>query len=140
MAVNITYDSFEGIDAALGITGDGIYPHTDLNVDAKLCRGGSSKLTQTYWDNLSVEDKKERLSHLKGRVLSEETKSKIRMGHLNKEKTSLHKGGTLIKDGELFTFSCLSHFCKEHGLSTGHVCELLKGKRKSVKGWKLWAH
>ena len=55
------------------------------------------------------------------------------------KKPSLHKGGTLVKDGVTVTFTCLRDFCKEHGLKSGHVCELLKGKRKSVKGWKLWA-
>ena len=50
----------------------------------------------------------------------------------------LHKGGKVIKDGVVEEFTCLEHFCKKHKLSKGHVCELLKGKRKSVKGWRLW--
>ena len=51
-------------------------------------------------------------------------------------KPTLHKAGTIISpNGEKVKFSCLTHFCKEYGLSTGHVSELLSGKRKSVKGW-----
>ena len=50
----------------------------------------------------------------------------------------LHKGGKLIKDGVVEEFKCMSHFCKKYKLSTGHLCELLQGKRKSVNGWRLW--
>ena len=47
-----------------------------------------------------------------------------------------HKGGTIIApNGEVVKFSCTSHFCKEYGLSKGHISELMSGKRKSVKGW-----
>jgi len=49
----------------------------------------------------------------------------------------LHKGGTIVApNGEVVEFDCLTDFCKEHGLSTGHVSEMMNGKvRKSVKGW-----
>ena len=51
-------------------------------------------------------------------------------------KPKRRKSGTIISPkGEKVKFDCLSHFCKENGLSTGHVSELLNGKRKTVKGW-----
>ena len=71
---------------------------------------------------------------------SETTKVKMSKSMTGIGKPSLHKGGTLVRDGEVVSFTCLSHFCKEHKLSSGHVCELLQGKRKTVKGWKRWEH
>lgn len=138
MRDHITYGSFDSIDSFLNISGD-TYPHTELDVDMTLCLRGDSKIVQSYWDNLSEDERADRLSHLNGRVLSQQTKDKIAKAHRGKPKNTLHKGGTLIKDGECITFTCISHFCKEHRLSSGHLCELLQGKRKSVKGWKLWA-
>ena len=115
-----------------------IHPFTDLNVEMS-SQASKSKVVKEYWDNLNEDDRKTRLSHLNGAIKSKETRNKIRMAHLNREKPHLHKGGTLIKDGNCISFTCLSHFCKENGLSSGHVCELLQGKRKSVKGWTKWA-
>ena len=72
-----------------------------------------------------------------GEKHSDYTKQLMREAALGKPKPSLHRGGALVRDGKVFEFTCLRHFCKENGLSSGHVCELLKGKRKSVKGWTL---
>ncbi len=64
---------------------------------------------------------------------TEEAKQKMR----ESEKPGLHKKGTVVSPtGEIVKFSCLTHFCKENKLSTGHVSELLNGKRNTVKGWK----
>jgi hypothetical protein len=64
---------------------------------------------------------------------TESAKQKMR----ETRKPGLHKGGTIIApNGKIVKFNCLSDFCKEHGLSVGHVSEMMNGKvRKSVKGW-----
>lgn len=64
---------------------------------------------------------------------TESAKQKMR----DAEKPSLRKGGSLISpNGKVVKFDCLSHFCKEHGLSSGHISEMINDKgRKSVKGW-----
>jgi hypothetical protein len=141
----ITYISFESIDTALGIDGD-VYPHSDICVDSVSMMPSPAKL---YWAQFTKEERRAKMAKISslrknpgpkgGHIVKQSTKDKIRKAHLNKEKPSLQKGGTVIKDGECVTFTCLSHFCREYSLSTGHICELLQGKRKSVKGWKLWA-
>ena len=94
--------------------------------------------TTLYWNNLSDEERYKRLQNhgMTGKKHNSQTIKKMRESALGSKKPSLHKKGKLTKDGKIVEFSCLSHFCKEHNLSTGHVCELLQGKRKSVKGWK----
>lgn len=91
-----------------------------------------------YWNNLTEEQKKERLKNngMVGKKHSEKTKEKMKKSATGSKKPHLHKKGRLIKDDKIVEFSCLSHFCKENNLSSGHICELLQGKRKSVKGWK----
>ena len=70
---------------------------------------------------------------LHNRPHTEEAKKKMR----ETGKPSLCKSGTVVSPtGEIVKFSCLSHFCKENNLSSGHVSELLNGKRNTVKGWK----
>lgn len=135
----VTYESFEDLDAFFGMVG-GVYPHTDLDVVTWKYNKPDGKHIKAYWASLTSEEKEERLSHLYGRHCSEETRAKMSKSMAGLKKPSLHKGGTLVKNGNVVEFTCLSHFCKENGLSSGHVCELLQGKRKTVKGWKLWAH
>ena len=93
--------------------------------------------TALYWKNLSDEERCNRLKNhgMTGKKHSNKTIKKMRES-ATKLKPHLHKGGKLVKDGKVVEFSCLSHFCKEYKLSSGHICELLQGKRKSVKGWK----
>ena len=70
-----------------------------------------------------------------GRKHTEETKKKM-SASAPRSRPHLHKGGTVISpEGETVYYSTLSHFCKEHGLSSGHVSEMMNGKRRSVKGW-----
>lgn len=97
-----------------------------------------SNTAALYWNNLTEEKRKERLKNhgMIGKKHSEKTKQKMRKSAVGTKKLSLHKKGCLVKDGKIVEFSCLSHFCKEYNLSSGHICELLQGKRKSVKGWK----
>ena len=67
---------------------------------------------------------------------TEEAKAKMRAT----PKPGLHKRGTVISpSGEIVKFSCMTHFCKEHKLSSGHISELMSGKRNTVKGWKRGA-
>jgi hypothetical protein len=66
---------------------------------------------------------------------SDETRKKMSKSQRGSTKRGLHKGGKIMKDGVVVEFDCLSHICKELNLSSGHVCELLQGKRRSVKGW-----
>lgn len=50
--------------------------------------------------------------------------------------TSLEETFTLISpDGVETTFTGLNRFCKEHSLPAGNVCRVLKGERRSCKGW-----
>ena len=135
----VTYNDFDCISDALGIERGAPYPHTELGVEyTKQKSWDSGKFTQSYWDSLTPEEKHIRCNLRKNYKHSETTKYKMRVSNLGKTKPSLHKGGKVIKDGILEEFDCLSHFCKKHNLSTGHVCEMMQGKRKSVKGWKLW--
>jgi len=96
-----------------------------------------SNTTAFYWNNLTEEKRKSRLKNhgMTGKKHTSKTIDKMKKS-ATKSKPHLHKGGVLIKDGKTIEFSCLSHFCKEYDLSSGHICELLQGKRKSVKGWK----
>jgi len=100
-----------------------------------------SNTTALYWNNLSEDQRKERLKNhgMIGKKHSQKTKDKMSKSATGTKRPSLHKKGVLIKDGKVVEFSCLSHFCKEHKLSSGHICELMQGKRKSVKGWKKYA-
>ena len=67
---------------------------------------------------------------------SEETRQKMSRALTGITRTNLHKGGSLVSPtGEVVHFTTLSWFCQEHGLSRGHVSEVLSGKRRSVKGW-----
>lgn len=97
-----------------------------------------SNTAALYWNNLTEEKRKERLKNhgMSGKKHSEKTKEQMKKSAIGIKKPTLHKKGQLIKDGKIVEFSCLSHFCRENNLSSGHVCELLQGKRKSVKGWK----
>ncbi len=135
------YDSFTEIATALGME-DNVYPHTDLYDSSWTYNKPDGKHMRAYWASLTPEEKREVLkTHgMTGKTHSEATKAKMSKSMTGVPKPSLHKGGTLIKDGNVVEFTCLSHFCKENGLSSGHMCELLQGKRKTVKGWKLWAH
>ena len=134
-----TYNDFDCISDALGIERGAPYPHTELDVEyTKQKSWDSGKFTQSYWDSLTPEEKHIRCNLRKNYKHSETTKYKMSVSNLGKTKPSLHKGGKVIKDGILEEFDCISHFCKKHNLSTGHVCEMMQGKRKSVKGWRLW--
>lgn len=97
-----------------------------------------SNVAAFYWNNLTEDEKIKRLQNhgMTGKKHSKKTKEKMKKSSIGKKRPSLHKKGRLIKDDKIVEFSCLSHFCKENNLSTGHICELLQGKRKSVKGWK----
>jgi|DEB0MinimDraft_6_1074348.scaffolds.fasta_scaffold143184_2 hypothetical protein len=100
-------------------------------------RARMSNTTAMYWNNLSNEERVERLENhgMTGKKHSRETRKKMSKSAI-KTKPKLHKGGTIITpNGKKVKFSCLSHFCKEHNLSSGHVSELMSGKRNSVKGW-----
>ena len=71
-----------------------------------------------------------------GHKHSEETRQKMSKSMTGLVKPGLHKGGSLVSpSGEVVHFTTISWFCQEHGLSTGHVSEVLSGKRRSVKGW-----
>jgi len=97
-----------------------------------------SNTAALYWNNLTEEERIDRLKNhgMTGKSHSKKTKEKMRKSAIGKKRPYLHKKGCLIKNDKIVEFSCLSDFCKEHKLSSGHVCELLQGKRKSVKGWK----
>lgn len=91
-----------------------------------------------YWKSLNDKERKDRLKNhgMCGKKHTKKTRELMSKSAMGTKKPSLHKGGKLIKDDRIVEFSCLSHFCKENNLSTGHICELLQGKRKSVKGWR----
>ncbi len=138
----ILYDT-KKISKVLNIDDIGII-EIDLSADVKWdCYSDEvtnhRKNTVTlYWKNLSDEEKIKRLENhgMIGKKHSKKTRDKMRKSAIGKKRPTLHKSGRLIKNGKIVEFSCLSHFCKEYKLSTGHICELLQGKRKSVKGWK----
>ena len=135
MAVNITYNDFNGIADFLDMKRDQVPPVTDLNVEFMPNGRATTGFLQKYWDGLSADERYDRVSHLTGRKKSDAEKEKISRAHKGKPKYYNRVSGALQKDGIVVSFECMTHFCKEHKLSTGHVCELLQGKRKSVKGW-----
>lgn len=101
-------------------------------------RALKSNSTAMYWNNLSDKERLERLENhgMTGKNHSKETREKMSKSAM-KPKPQLQKGGYIVSPtGEIVKFSCLSHFCKENNLSSGHVSELLNGKRNTVKGWK----
>ena len=96
-----------------------------------------------YWNNLSDKERMERLENhgMTGKKHSEETRKKMSKSATGTTRQTLHKAGTIIApNGEKVKFACLSHFCKEYKLSSGHISELMSGKRNSVKGWKRETH
>ena len=87
----------------------------------------------SVWIDTSKDENVKGYGMIHNRPHTEAAKKKMR----EVGKPSLHKGGIVISPtGEIIKFECLTHFCKRYGLSTGHMCELLKNKRKTVKGWK----
>ena len=132
-----TYWDFHSIEDSLGMERTNFAPYSDLNPWAWEYNPPDGKHTRNYWARLTPEEREEKLkTHgMRGNNHTEEARERIRQAHLGRKRTNLHKGGTLQKDGKIVSFTCLSHFCKEHKLSSGHLCELLQGKRKSVKGW-----
>jgi hypothetical protein len=85
------------------------------------------------WIDTSKDEEVKGYGMIHNRPHTEEAKQKMR----ESGKPGLHKKGTVVSPtGEIVKFSCLTHFCKENKLSTGHVSELLNGKRNTVKGWK----
>ena len=94
--------------------------------------------TYLYWNNLTEQERNDRLENhgMTGKKHSQKTIEKMRASRIGVQNQKLQKNGILQKEGVVVKFQCLSHFCKEHCLSAGHICELLQGKRKSVKGWK----
>jgi len=66
---------------------------------------------------------------------SDETKEKMRQSTLNQKMTTLWRGGKIMKDDKVVEFECQTHIAKELGISKSHLNEVMKGKRKSVKGW-----
>jgi hypothetical protein len=84
------------------------------------------------WIDTSEDENVHGYGMIHNRPHTESAKQKMR----ETGKPTLRKGGAIIApNGKIVKFDCLSHFCKENGLSSGHISELLNGKRKSVKGW-----
>ena len=85
------------------------------------------------WIDTSKDVEVKSYGMIHNRPHTESAKQKMR----ETRKPTLHKGGTIVApNGEVVEFDCLTDFCKEHGLSTGHISEMMNGKvRKSVKGW-----
>lgn len=110
------------------------------NCENEISNKRKSNQSAFYWNNLSKNERKERLKNhgMTGKKHSQETKMKMSKSALGRKNKSLHKGGVLEKDGVIVEFSCIAHFCQENNLSCGHICELLNGKRKSVKGWRKY--
>lgn len=138
MLVNLTYNDFNGIADFLDMERDQCPPVTDLNVEV-LSNGDAMRgLTQQYWDSLSAEERADRCSHIAGRVKSDAEKKKISDALRGRKKYYRRVGGALIKDGKVVEFDCIKYFCMERSLNTSHISQVLKGKRKSHKGWTKW--
>ena len=140
MGINITYNNFDAIDDFLGIERGQCPPVTDLDVELLSNGRAMSGIVQQYWDDLRDDERKERVSHITGRRKSSAERKKISESLRGKKQYHKRVGGRLIRDGEVVEFDCIKEFCIEHSLSQNHICHVLKGKRKSHKGWKLWAH
>lgn len=76
---------------------------------------------------------------------TEESKQKNRLAHLGKKMgTEHHNSKTYLglqligPDGVVITeIQCLAAFCRLYGLAPTKLCAVLKGRRKSTKGWSL---
>lgn len=133
----------DAISKSLNIKSIGIIEFDILDDEKWNCYNDNilHKISNTaafYWNNLTKEERKNRLKNhgMANKKHSKKSRDKMSKSARGKTKPTLHRGGRLIKNDKIVEFSCLSHFCKENNLSSGHICELLQGKRKSVKGWK----
>ena len=71
---------------------------------------------------------------------------KNKLGHSNKGKTKDHISGCCTKkhpiiaekNGEIRTYDCISSACKELNVHSACVWKILKGKRKTAKGWRFY--
>jgi hypothetical protein len=56
---------------------------------------------------------------------------------LKKALTANPQGHKLLSpEGQIHFFYIMIDFCKEHNLNVGNICQLLKGKKNIVQGWK----
>lgn len=108
-----------------------------------------SKSHKKRWESgfrISEETRNKLSESHKGWVPSEETRQKWRNAFSGKPpsdntiKASIEthqKTYTLLSpDGNLVTFTNMSKFCKENGLSDSKLCLVASGKRNNHRGWK----
>ena len=79
-----------------------------------------------------------------GRKHTQETKDKLSKRIFTEKQIQFHKNNisgvlkTIISpDGEIIEFYNTKQFCKKYLLTDNHVYSMIKGKRKSHKGWVL---
>jgi group I intron endonuclease len=76
---------------------------------------------------------------------TEKAKQKNRLSHLGKNMGIAHSNSKVYDNIELLSpnglvitrIECLADFCRLHDLEPTKLCAVLKGRRKSTKGWKL---
>ena len=84
----------------------------------------------------SVEHKKNLSIKRKLRITTQETKNKIRKS--SKGKINIKKYILINSDGiEYITTNGLTLFCEQHNLNRPNLLKILKGERKTSKGWTI---
>ena len=138
--------SYKGIESALDIKTSIINPNIEpifipWNCYTQDDKEKRSNIAWSYWNNLSEDERKNRLKNhgMKNKKHSDDTKLKMKQSSLGRSNSSTHKSGSIISEnGEIVHFNCLSEVCRRLNLRSSHLSEVLSGKRKSVKGWKKY--
>ena len=143
MLVTKTYH-FDPIDIALGMEPEGIVYVDTFEATYSVGRWGKAAGGGMLGMNHTEETKKKLSEIGKGRDMSKAViaSSKARKGKpaLNKgaEYPQFRKKGKLIKDGVIYEVDGLMRFGEEHNVCYKHIGNVLNGKRKSHKGFRLW--
>ena len=138
MLVTKVYD-FDPIDIALGIKPEGIIVEDTFEV-TYVGHYFPGMLGQKH----SEETKKKISESAKGRDMSKAVAAsvKARKGKpspcIGKEHPQFRKKGKLIKDGVIYEVDGIMRFGEEHNVNYAHIGNVLNGKRKSHKGFRLW--
>lgn len=105
------------------------------------------KISEANMGRMHSEETRKKMSRAhKGMMLSEETKRKLSEANIGKKLSEESKRKLsearerpfkiISPSGIVIEGVNLNKFCKEHDLKSGHMSEVVNGKRKQHKGWR----